>query len=69
MDVALDLLDKYKRSSASFTIHLYETHFKFENQVCPRVLSSSWLILADSLNGTNVEDTYGDDYLGWCLFV
>ncbi|ORZ13876.1 Spt20 family-domain-containing protein, partial [Lobosporangium transversale] len=27
-----DLLEKYKRSSASFTIHLYETHFKFESQ-------------------------------------
>ncbi|KAI8595934.1 Spt20 family-domain-containing protein, partial [Dissophora ornata] len=27
-----DLLQKYKRSPASFIIHLYETHFKFENQ-------------------------------------
>ncbi|KAF9981816.1 Transcription factor spt20, partial [Modicella reniformis] len=28
----MDLLEKYKRFPASFIIHLYETHFKFENQ-------------------------------------
>ncbi|KAG0325679.1 Transcription factor spt20 [Podila horticola] len=28
-----DLLTKYKNSKASFTIHFYETHFKFENQI------------------------------------
>ncbi|KAF9099724.1 Transcription factor spt20, partial [Mortierella sp. AM989] len=30
--IKTDLLEKYKGSPASFVIHLYETHFKFENQ-------------------------------------
>lgn len=45
VDVLLDLVAKYKNRPASFIIHLYPTHFKFENQVCVRLFSgmNEWL--------------------------